>query len=128
MSPKYSAWFQCFAGCDERYELDEIVYRCKKCNSLLEVRHDTDALAQTPGQAWRDLFDRRWRSISGPASSGVWAKQEWVMPRVDEQNIVTLGEGYNELLKIDRFGRRIGVPEVYVKLCGNSHTDRKSVV
>jgi threonine synthase len=44
------------------------------------------------------------------------------MPRVDEGNIVTLGEGYNELLKIERFGRRIGVPQVYVKLCGNSHT------
>ena len=45
MSDHYRAWFQCFAGCGERYELDEIIYRCRKCDSLLEVRHDTGALA-----------------------------------------------------------------------------------
>lgn len=122
MSAHYNAWFQCFAGCDERYELNEIIYRCKKCNSLLEVRHDMEALAETPGQAWRDVFDERWRAVSGPHSSGIWAKQEWVMPRVSPENIVTLGEGYNQLLKIERFGKRIGVPNVHVKLCGNSHT------
>ena len=26
----YQAWFQCQKGCDERYSLYEVVYRCKK--------------------------------------------------------------------------------------------------
>ena len=37
----YKAWFQCSSGCDERYELNEVIYNCKKCGGLLEVRHDT---------------------------------------------------------------------------------------
>ena len=32
----YQAWFQCQKGCDERYSLYEVVYRCKKCGSLLK--------------------------------------------------------------------------------------------
>lgn len=122
MSGDYEAWFQCFAGCDERYELDEIVYRCRRCDSLLEVRHDVEALAERSPQEWKDLFAERWATPSGPYSGGVWSKKEWVCPRVDDQNIVSLVEGRTPLLRVEGFGRRIGVPDVHVKLCGNSHT------
>jgi threonine synthase len=122
MKAKYRAWFQCFAGCGETYELDEIVYRCRKCNSLLEVRHDMDALRQRSADQWKRLFAKRWRAPSGPFSSGVWGKKEWVCPRLDDENIVTLGEGATPLLHVESFGRRFGVPDVHVKLCGNSHT------
>jgi threonine synthase len=119
---KYSAWFQCFAGCDERYELDEVIYRCRKCGSLLEVRHDVDALARKGADGWKRLFARRWAETSGPSSSGVWSKKEWVCPRVEDGNIVSLAEGRTPLLEVESFGRRIGVPQVHVKMCGNSHT------
>ncbi len=122
METKYRAWFRCFAGCDEVYELDEIIYRCRRCDSLLEVRHDVDALRQRGAQEWKELFARRWRSPSGPFSSGVWSKKEWVCPGVDDANIVSLGEGHTPLLHVPNFGRGIGVPDVHVKLCGNSHT------
>jgi len=119
---KYNAWFQCFAGCGERYGLDEIVYRCRRCNSLLEVRHDMEALSCVGPSEWKDLFDARWGHTSGPLSSGVWGKKEWVCPRVADQNIVSMAEGKTPLLKVERFGREIGVPDLHVKLCGNSHT------
>ncbi|MDP6438071.1 MAG: threonine synthase [Candidatus Brocadiia bacterium] len=122
MSEEYRAWLQCFAGCDERYELDEIIYRCRKCDSLLEVRHDTAALARTGPYEWKDLFARRWTEPSGPMASGVWGKREWVCPRVEDANIVSMPEGKTALLKIERFGSRIGVPDLHVKLCGNAHT------
>ncbi len=122
MKRTYSAWFQCFAGCGERYALDEVVYRCRKCGSLLEVRHDVEALRARPAGQWKRLFARRWRSPSGPFASGVWGKKEYVCPRVDEANIVSLAEGGTPLLHVEDFGRRIGVPDVHVKLCGNSHT------
>jgi len=122
MNERYRAWFECFSGCGERYELDEVVYRCRRCGSLLEVRHDEEALSKTGPAEWKELFARRWQVASGPLSSGVWSKAEWVCPRVEERNIVSLGEGRTPLLRIDRFGRRIGVPDVRVKLCGNSHT------
>ena len=40
----YRAWFQCISGCDEKYELNEVIYQCKKCGDLLEVKHDMDKL------------------------------------------------------------------------------------
>ncbi|MDR4498862.1 MAG: hypothetical protein MRK02_13235 [Candidatus Scalindua sp.] len=40
----YKAWFQCASGCDEQYELNEIIYKCRKCGGLLEVRHDIEKL------------------------------------------------------------------------------------
>ena len=122
MSEDYKAWFQCFAGCGERYGLDETIYRCRKCNSLLEVRHDTEALARRTPAEWKALFEARWREVSGPFGSGVWGKKEWVCPRVEDANIVTMAEGGTPLLKAERFGATIGVPELYVKLCGISHT------
>ena len=122
MDSKLQAWFQCFAGCDERYELREIIYRCRKCGSLLEVRHDMDALAETDVAEWKELFARRWRSPSGVYASGVWGKREWVNPVVEDANVVSMSEGCTPLLHVESFGRRIGVPDVHVKLCGNSHT------
>jgi len=122
MSKDYKAWFQCFAGCDERYPLDEVIYRCRKCGSLLEVRHDVDALAETSGAEWKRIFAERWRAPFGVFCSGVWGKKEWVCPAVDDANIVSLAEGCTPLLHVESFGRRIGVPDVHVKLCGNAHT------
>ena len=40
----YRAWFQCIGECGERYPLDEIIYECRRCGELLEVRHDMDEL------------------------------------------------------------------------------------
>jgi len=122
MKTQYHAWFQCFAGCDERYELDEIIYRCRRCGSLLEVKHDMESLSRRPAEEWKELFASRWRRTSGPLGSGVWGKKEWVCPRVDDENIVSLAEGATPLLAVERLGRRLGVPDLHVKLCGNTHT------
>jgi threonine synthase len=126
LSDRHRAWFQCFdedsSGCDERYELDEIIYRCRKCNSLLEVRHDVEALARTTADEWKELFAQRWGLVRGALSSGVWGKKEWVCPRVEDGNVVSIGEGRTPLLHVESFGRQFGVRDVHVKLCGNSHT------
>ncbi|MBS3763364.1 MAG: threonine synthase [Planctomycetes bacterium] len=122
MSAQYNAHLRCFAGCDEQYGCDEVVYRCKKCNSLLEVQHDLGALKQRSAPEWKELFGKRWGDPSGPLSSGVWGKKEWVCPEVGDDNIVSLQEGKTALLRLERFGAEIGVSELFVKLCGNSHT------
>ncbi|MFW5923862.1 MAG: threonine synthase, partial [Planctomycetota bacterium] len=122
MHDDYRAWFRCFAGCDERYELDEIIYRCRQCDSLLEVKHDLGVLKERSPRNWKELFDRRWGNATGPLGSGVWGKRELVMPRVDKENIVTLAEGKTPLQKVAAMGDELGVGELRVKLCGNSHT------
>jgi threonine synthase len=118
----FSAWFQCIAGCDGRWPLDEVRYRCPRCGDLLEVVHDRDALLERSPTAWRALFDERWRGTKHPDTSGVWGKRELVAPHVREEHVVTAGEGASALLPVPGLARELGIEELRVKQCGVSHT------
>jgi threonine synthase len=118
----YRAWFQCIAGCPAQYSLKEIIYRCPVCGNLLEVRHDLAPLRQQPPHYWKDLFDRRFLRTEWPHGSSVWGKREMVCPDVEDANIVSAFEGGSNLFWAERLGESIGVPDLWVKQCGNSHT------
>ena len=118
----YRAWFQCIHGCDVRYELDEIVYRCKKCGGLLEVAHDLEKLKETPPEQWRKLFQDRYGSSSWPYGSGVWGKKEFVCPEVEDEHVVSLYEGRTNLFWASEFGEQIGLDDLWIKQCGQSHS------
>jgi threonine synthase len=120
MTPR--AEYTCFAGCGERYPLDEVIYRCRRCDALLDVTHDVEALRARSPAAWIDLFDRRWMRTQWPYGSGVWGKLEWVYPGIHHDSIVSFAEGGSNLLRADRYGRSIGLDDLWVKQCGNSHT------
>jgi threonine synthase len=119
---KYQAWFQCQQGCGERYSLFDIVYRCKKCGSLLEVVHDIDALRDRSAQEWKNLFDSRYMRHTYPFGSAVWGKMEWVCPILDPENVISMYEGGTNLFWAERLGRQLGLGDLWVKQCGNSHT------
>lgn len=120
---QYRAWFQCInEQCGERYPLNTIIYRCKECDSLLEVKHDTQALARRDAKAWMKLFEDRYKSNQWPYGSGVWGKKEWILPQIDDENIVSLYEGSTNLFWAERFGKLLGLENLWVKLCGNSHS------
>jgi len=118
----YSAQFRCTAGCPGSYPLDTIIYRCPTCGGLLEVAHDLDALRDRSAAAWMRLFDERYKRTTWPYGSSVWGKKEWVCPEIEDNNVVSMDEGGTNLFLAEAFGRGIGVDEVWVKLCGNSHT------
>src|SRR3989338_7781763 len=118
----YSAWFQCIKGCDEKYPLDEVIYQCKRCEGLLEVVHNTGELKKKSARMWMDLFDDRIHKNLWPYGSGVWGKKEWICPEIDNENIVSLYEGNTNLFWAERFGRDIGLENLWIKMCGNSHS------
>ncbi len=119
----YKAWFQCInEQCNETYPLNTVIYRCKTCDSLLEVRHDMHALARRDAKAWMKLFEDRYKSTQWPYGSGIWGKKEWVLPQIHDGNIVSLYEGGTNLFWAERFGKLIGVDNLWLKLCGNSHS------
>lgn len=118
----YSAQLRCIAGCPGGYRLDEIVYRCRACGGLLEVAHDLEALRARSAAAWMKLFDDRYKRTTWPFGSGVWGKREWVAPHVRDENVVSLDEGGTNLFWADRYGKSLGLDELWVKLCGNSHS------
>jgi len=120
---QYKAWFRCInPQCKATYPLNRIIYRCESCESLLEVRHDIEALARRDAKAWMKLFEDRYKSTQWPYGSGVWGKKEWILPQIADGNIVSLYEGGTNLFWAERFGKIIGLDNVWVKLCGNSHS------
>ena len=122
MSASFHAKLRCFTGCDGDFSLTSGQIRCPRCDGLLEVAHDMDALRTRSADAWRALFDSRAASSRAPYGSGVWSKREWVAPDVRDEDIVTTGEGKSALFHAERLGREIGLPELWVKQCGVSHT------
>jgi threonine synthase len=119
----YKAWFQCInPECKTTYPLNKIIYRCGSCGSLLEVQHDMNALARRDAKGWRKLFEDRYKSTQWPFGSGVWGKKEWILPQISDDNIVSLYEGGTNLFWAERFGKIIGLDNIWIKLCGNSHS------
>ncbi len=118
----YRALFRCLEGDHGEWPLEQVLYRCPVCGSLLEVAHDLDALRDRSPAAWMKLFDDRYKRTAWPYGSGVWGKKEWVAPHLDDQNIVSLDEGGTNLFWAERYGRTLGLDDLWVKLCGNSHT------
>ncbi len=118
----YKAWFQCSSGCNERYELNEIIYNCKKCGDLLEVQHDVGKLKRRSPGSWMRLLDDRYRRNKWPFGSSVWGKKEMVCPNVENHNVVSLYEGGSNLFWAERLGNIIGIEDLWIKQCGNAHT------
>jgi len=118
----YHASFRCVAGCEGSYPLDEVIYECPRCTELLEVRHDTEALQHRSAASWMKLFDERWMTTRWPYGSGVWGKKEWVAPGVRDDQVVSMAEGGTNLFWAERYGRSLGLEDLWIKLCGNSHT------
>jgi threonine synthase len=121
-TPKYDAWFECARGCEGRWELTEVIYRCPHCEGLLTVQHDLERLKKTPPQKWMKIFESRAHSTEWPYGSGVWGKKELVCPVVSDENVVSMFEGHTNLFWAKRYGQQVGVEDLWVKQCGNTHT------
>jgi threonine synthase len=80
------------------------------------------ALRRRPAESWRNEFDRRFMRTEWPYGSSVWGKKELVCPTVDDDNVVSMFEGGSNLFWADRLGREIGLEDLWIKQCGNSHT------
>jgi threonine synthase len=107
--------------CGKHYDIFQVRYLCD-CGGLLEVRHDAAALQAKSGQDWKALFTDRFRQGSYPYSSGVWGKKEWVLPHIEDKNVISLGEGATPCLRLPRYASALGVRDIFIKQCGVSHT------
>ncbi|MFB3888781.1 MAG: threonine synthase [Candidatus Bathyarchaeia archaeon] len=100
---------QCI-NCGTKYELDEVVYFCKKCGDLLEVKYNFKELA-------RKLAKSDWRNV--PLS--VWRYRDF-MPIQDISKIVSLNEGGTGLHSCHRLGKQLGLLQLCVKNEGENPT------
>ncbi|HKM59949.1 MAG TPA: threonine synthase, partial [Candidatus Bathyarchaeia archaeon] len=100
---------QCI-NCKTRYDIDEIIYFCKKCGDILEIKFDFTELAQT-------LKTSDWKTK--PLS--VWRYRDF-MPIHETAHVVTLNEGGTGLHRSQHLGQEVGIKEVYVKNEGENPT------
>lgn len=113
-----------FVGFDEpqkSYPIDEVRYTTDT-GGLLEVQHDMEALGQVDAETWKTLFDKRMGGPFYPYGSGVWSKKEWVLPHVDAEDVISLGEGNSNLMKATQFEKHVNMDNVWIKQCGISHS------
>ena len=94
----------------------------RNCDGLLEVQHDMDVLKQRSATDWKHLFEQRYMRTQYPYGSGVWGKKELVCPNIDDNNIISMYEGGTNLFWAERFGAQLGLHDLWIKQCGNSHT------
>lgn len=117
-----NVYFRCFAGCEGKHSIYDVLYRCPKCDSLLEVYHEREPLRKFNAYKWQQLFDSRASTTNWPFGSGVWGMREWVIPSLRDENVVSMCEGNTNLFWADRLGKQLGIRDLWIKLCGNSHT------
>lgn len=118
----YTSHLVCFGGCAGQYSLYDVIYSCPKCGGLLEVQHDLDALRDRSPAVWMQMFDQRSRTGEWPYGSGVWGMREWVVPDLLDENVVSMFEGNTNLFQAQRLGKQMGLPDLWIKMSGNSHT------
>ncbi|HXG56379.1 MAG TPA: threonine synthase [Vicinamibacterales bacterium] len=118
----YRAVFRCAQGCPGDHSLWQPVYQCPQCGGLLQVAHDIGALGDRSAAGWMRIFEDRYKRTTWPYGSGVWGKKEWVCPGIRDEHVVSMDEGGTNLFWAERFGREIGLDDLWVKQCGNSHT------
>ncbi|MEM7797446.1 MAG: threonine synthase [Cyanobacteria bacterium P01_C01_bin.118] len=117
-----TVYFRCIAGCPGKHSIYDVIYTCPICGSLLEVHHEREPLKKRDASEWKQLFDSRVGTTKWPHGSGVWGLREWVIPSLADENVVSMFEGNTNLFWAERLGQQLGVPDLWIKLCGNSHT------
>lgn len=117
-----TTYFRCVSGCSGRHSIFDVIYTCPTCGSLLEVYHEREPLKKKNPYQWQQLFDSRASTSNWPFGSGVWGMREWVVPSLADENVVSMFEGNTNLFWAERLGAQLGVPDLWIKLCGNSHT------
>jgi len=105
------AYQQCIhPDCGCTFGIDEIIFTCSACSSLLDVTFDWDAC--TPPKSLSFFDSRRaasgWTPRDRADQSGVWRFRELV-PIAPADELVTVGEGRTILQRSDELAGHVGM-------------------
>ena len=97
-------------NCHTKYDIDDIIYFCRKCGDILEIKFDLKELAET-------LKTSDWKQK--PLS--VWRYRPF-MPIHETTKLVTLSEGGTGLHRSEHLGAELGLKNLYIKNEGENPT------
>ena len=89
--------------CGYKHDADKVQTVCEECGKPLFAKYDLEAVkdAVSPG----DFVGRE---------ASMWRYWE-ILPVKDEANKVSLGEGWTPLTQVERLGKVIGLPDLWIK-------------
>jgi threonine synthase len=91
------------ARCGREYEPSSGIIRCvNRDDGRLEISYDYDAVRKTMDKA-----------VLSKRPNGVWKYRE-LLPVMDPENIVSLGEGGTRLLRAHRLGEKLGLENLWL--------------
>jgi threonine synthase len=91
------------AACHLEHEARRLLNLCRECGKPLLVRYDLKQAARTLTK--ESLAGRR---------ADLWRYRE-VLPVENDENIVSLGEGWTPLLRAKNLGTQLGIDQLYIK-------------
>ena len=91
------------AACHLEHEARRLLNLCRECGEPLLVRYDLERV--------RSALTKE--SLAGRRAD-LWRYRE-VLPVENDENIVSLGEGWTPLLRVERLGKQLGIAELYIK-------------
>ena len=91
------------AACATRHEAQRLHNLCRECGKPLLVRYDLQQASRTLTK--ESLVGRR---------ADLWRYRE-VLPVEEDENIISLGEGWTPLLPAKRLGQKLGLSELFIK-------------
>ncbi len=100
---------QCI-GCRRSYPPEEIIYTCKECGDLLDIKFD-----------YKEIRKRLDVSDWGRRKLGVWSYRA-LLPVLDDSKITTLSEGGTRLHPCRELAPKLGLKDLYVKYEGENPT------
>ncbi len=89
--------------CGKIFDHRQVQRFCQDCNEPLIAIYDLDGMRKNVN---KDSFKSR--------VSSMWRYFEF-LPVIDERNIVSLGEGWTPLLKLEKFGDMLGIKNLFLK-------------
>ncbi len=116
-----SALLRCTeASCGARYPIDERIYTCRKCGSLLDVQYSFNLSASV--EQTKATFESRRTTNSLLDRSGVWRFRE-LLPFVnDPSKVVSLAEGNTPIYDARRSAKYAGLDLLRFKHQGMNPT------
>jgi threonine synthase len=89
--------------CGNKHDADKVQTVCEECGKPLFARYDLEAVKDAVSPA--DFVGRE---------ASMWRYWE-LLPVKDEANKVSLGEGWTPLTHVERLGKSVGLPDLWIK-------------
>jgi threonine synthase len=86
-------------GCNAQFGIERLLYVCPECRQVLLIEDlNFPRLKDTPGRAWRQIFDYR-KMLNLTALKGIYRYIEFIGPVIPLEAVVYLGEGHTPVVR-----------------------------